>query len=333
MNRPASRRRLLGHLAATGATLATGGLLATAPAPAQAQAFPAKPVTLIVPWPAGGSTDRHLRLLAELAGKHLGQNIIVVNQPGGGGTTGPGQMALTAKPDGYTIAQFPMGMLRVPHMQKTAWHPLNDFSFIIGLSGYTFGFTVRSDSPYKTFNEYVDAARKNPGKLDFGSTGVGSSPHLLLEELQTNAKIELVHVPFKGNADMQQALMGGHIMAQSDASGWDRFVDSGQMRLLVTFGEQRTKRWPQVPTAKELGYGIVSSSPYGLVGPKGMDPAVTKALHDAFRKAMDEQRHLDLLAQLGQDLWYRSGDEYRQWATATFAKDRALIERLGLLAK
>ena len=333
MTRPATRRHVLGHLAAAGATLATGGMLATAPAPAQAQAFPAKPVTLIVPWPAGGSTDRHLRLLAELAGKHLGQNIIVVNQPGGGGTTGPGQMAMTAKPDGYTIAQFPMGMLRVPHMQKTAWHPLNDFSFIIGLSGYTFGFTVRSDSPYKTFNEYIDAARKNPGKLDFGSTGVGSSPHLLLEELQTNAKVELVHVPFKGNADMQQALMGGHIMAQSDASGWDRFVDSGQMRLLLTFGEQRTKRWPQVPTAKELGYNVVSQSPYGLVGPKGMDPAIVRTLHDAFKKAMDDPKHLEVLGQLNQEAWYRNSADYRTWAQQTFEKDRALIERLGLSAK
>ena len=105
-----------------------------------------------------------------------------------------------------------------------------------------------------------------------------------MEELAANAKVQLNHVPFKGNADLQQALLGGHVMAQSDASGWDKFVDGGQMRLLVTFGEKRTKRWPTVPTAQELGYGVVSTSPYGFVGPKGMDPAVTKTLHDAFRR-------------------------------------------------
>ena len=312
---------------------AAGALTPLCTPPAQAQTYPSKPVTLVVPWPAGGSTDRHLRALSELASKHLGQPIIIENKPGAGGTLGPGAMALTAKPDGYTIAQFPLGMLRIPHMQKTQWQPLNDFSFIIGISGYTFGFTVRTDSPYKTFNDYIEAARKQPGGLNYGSTGTGSSPHLLMEEVASNAKVELTHVPFKGNADLQQALLGGHVMAQSDATGWDKFVDSGQMRLLVTFGEQRTKRWPQVPTAKELGYGVVSTSPYGLVGPKGMDPTVVKALHDAYKKAMDDPKHLELLEQLNQAMWYRNGDDYRKWATETFAKDKELIERLGLAAK
>ena len=154
-----------------------------------------------------------------------------------------------------------------------------------------------------------------------------------MEELAGNAKVQLTHVPFKGNADLQQALLGGHVMAQSDASGWDKFVDGGQMRLLVTFGEKRTKRWPSVPTAQELGYGVVSTSPYGFVGPKGMDPAVTRALHDAFKKAMDDPQHLALLDQLNQDAWYRSGDDYAKWARETFARDKLLIERLGLAAK
>jgi tripartite-type tricarboxylate transporter receptor subunit TctC len=105
------------------------------------------------------------------------------------------------------------------------------------------------------------------------------------------------------------------------------------MRLLVTFGDQRTRRWPNVPTAKDLGYNVVSTSPYGFVGPKGMDPAIVKTLHDAFKKAMDDQKHLEVLAQLNQDLWYRSGDDYASWARETYAKDKALIERLGLAAK
>jgi tripartite-type tricarboxylate transporter receptor subunit TctC len=322
-----ARRTLVAALVAVAAA-ATPSLVC-----AQSGAFPNRPITLIVPWPPGGSTDRHLRTLAELASKHLGQQVIVENKPGAGGTLGPSTMATTAKPDGYTIAQYPMGMLRVPHMQKVAWDPIKDFSFIVGVSGYTFGFTVRADSPYKTFNEYIEAARKTPAKLDYGSTGVGTSPHLLLEEVAGNAKVTLVHVPFKGNADLQQALLGGHVMAQSDATGWDKFVDGGQMRLLVTFGEKRTKRWPTVPTAQELGYNVVSTSPYGLVGPKGMDPAVVKTLHDAFKKAMEEPKHVELLEQLNQDAWYRNGDDYAQWARETFVRDKALIERLGLTAK
>ena len=319
-----SRRRLLtaAALAAAAPTLC-----------AQPAGWPARPITLIVPWPAGGSTDRHLRALAEIASKTLGQNVIIQNQPGGGGTTGPGTMALTAKPDGYTVAQFPMGMLRIPHMQKTAWNPLTDFSFILGVTGYTFGFVVRSDSPYKTLADYLDAARKQPGKIDFGSTGIGTSPHLLIEEVSDVAKVQLNHIPFKGNADLMQALLGGHVMAASDATGWDKFVESGQMRLLVTFGDVRTKRWPNVPTARELGYNVVGNSPYGLVGPKGMDPAVVKALHDGFKRAMDDPKHREVLDQLNQPVWYKNSVDYGAWARDTFGKERALIERLGLAAK
>jgi len=324
MDRSLNRRTVLGCCAGT--------LLAPLGA-ARAQAYPSRPIAMIVPWPAGGSTDRHLRTLADIAGKQLGQNIIIENKPGAGGTLGPSTMALTAKPDGYTIAQYPLGMVRYPHMQKTNWHPIDDFTFIVGVSGYTFGFVVRADSPYKTFQDYIEAARKEPGKIDYGSTGIGTSPHLLIEEVAEAAKVKLNHVPFKGNADLMQALIGGHVMAASDATGWDKFVDGGQMRLLATFGEQRTKRWPNVPTAKDLGYNVVSTSPYGLVGPKGMDPAVVKTLHDAFKKAMDDPKHVELLAQLNQEPWYRNGGDYRSWAVATFAKEKALIERLGLAAK
>jgi tripartite-type tricarboxylate transporter receptor subunit TctC len=154
-----------------------------------------------------------------------------------------------------------------------------------------------------------------------------------MEELAENAKVTLNHVPFKGNADLQQALLGGHVAAQSDASGWDTYVNGGQMRLLMTFGEKRTQRWPDVPTAKELGYGVVSTSPYGLAGPKGMDPAVVRKLHDAFKKAMDDPRHVEVLRQLNQDAWYRSGADYAQWVREAFAKDKVLIDRLGLAAK
>lgn len=298
--------------------------------PAWAQNFPSRPITLIVPWPAGGATDRHLRTLADIASAHLGQRIVVDNRPGGGGTNGPGAMAMQARPDGYTIAQFPLSMLRIPHMHQTAWHPINDFSFIIGVSGYTFGFVVRGDSPLRSFQDYVEAARREPGKIDYGSTGTGTSPHLLMEALSVAAGIQLNHIPFRGNADLMQAVLGGHVRAGSDATGWDQFVDNGQMRLLLTFGEQRTARWPQVPTAKDLGFNLVAQSPYGLAGPSGMDPAVVQVLHDAFKKAMDDPRHLDVLRQLNQDIWYRNGADYRAWAMETFERDRQLIQRLGL---
>jgi len=296
-----------------------------------AQDFPTRPITVIVPWPAGGSTDTHLRKLGEIATRYLGQPIIVENRPGAGGMLGPAGMASNARPDGYTLSQLTVSAFRQPYIQKVDWDPLRDFTYIIGISGYTFGVVVKADSPIKSFNEFLAYGKANPGKLSYGSTGNGTSPHLLMEEVAAKTGVQLLHVPFKGNADSTQALMGGHVMAQSDATGWGKFVDAGTFRLLVTFGEQRA-RWG-APTAKELGYDVVSYSPYGIVGPKGMDPKVVKILHDVFKKAIDDPDHQKVLQQLDQVYWYRSSEDYAKWARDTYATERGTIERAGLLMK
>jgi tripartite-type tricarboxylate transporter receptor subunit TctC len=320
-------------------TLALLATILALPAAAQdpstrsGQVFPSRPIALVCPWPPGGSTDTHLRRLAEIATRTLGQTVVIENRPGAGGTVGPGNVALNAKPDGYTLTQLHMGTLRIPQMQKLAWDPLRDFSYIIGVSGYTFGVVVRSDSLFKSFQDLLDYAKANPGKMSYGSTGTGTSPHLLMEEVSAKTGVQFLHVPFKGNADSTQALLGGHIMAQSDSSGWGRFVDAGQFRLLVTFGTQRTKRWPTVPTASDLGLNMVYNSPYGIAGPKGLEPKVVKTLHDGFKKALEDPEHQKVLDQLDQELWYQSSDDYARYARETYQKERALIERLGLLAK
>lgn len=295
------------------------------------QSFPSKPITLICPWPAGGGTDLHLRKLGEIATRRLGQPVIVENRPGGSGMNGPATMAKTAKPDGYTISQLTISAFRVPHMQKVDWDPLTDFTYVIGVSGYTFGVVVKADSPLKTFGDLVDYARANPGKLSYGTPGTGTSLHLAMEEIAAKAGVQLLHVPFKGNADSTQALMGGHLMAQADSTAWGRHVDAGTFRLLATLGDKRT-RW-NAPTVTELGYDTVSNSPYGLVGPKGMPAQVTKVLHDAFKAAMDDPEHLKTLQQLDQVYWYKSSDDYARWAAETLKAERATIERVGLLAK
>ena len=305
--------------------------LAALPAFAQAQGYPNRAITLICPWPAGGPTDRHLRKLAELAAKHLGQPVIVENKPGAGGMLGPAGMAAAAKPDGYTVSQLTVNAFRQPHMQKVDFDPFKDFTYIIGVSGYTFGIVVKKESALKSFDDFVKYAKANPGKLSYGSTGTGTSPHLLVEEVADKAGIQLLHVPFKGNADSTQALMGDHIMAQSDSTGWGRYVDQGVFRLLVTFGAERT-RWG-APTAKELGYDVVSNSPYGIVGPRGMDPKIVKILHDAFKKAMEDPEHKKLLEDLDQIYWYKSSDEYLAWAREQWQVEKAMVERRGLALK
>jgi tripartite-type tricarboxylate transporter receptor subunit TctC len=298
---------------------------------AAAQQFPSKPITLICPWPAGGGTDIHLRKLGEIAAKKLGQPVVIENRSGGSGMNGPATMAKTAKPDGYTISQLAITAFRIPHMQKVDWDPLKDFTYIIGVSGYTFGVVVKADSPFKSFRDLIEYARANPGRLAYGTPGTGTSLHLAMEEIAAKTGVKLLHVPFKGNAESTQALMGGHIMAQADSTGWGRHVDAGTFRLLATLGDKRT-RW-NAPTVKELGIDTVSDSPYGLVGPKGMPAQLVKTLHDGFKAAMDDPEHMKTLQRLDQVYWYKSGEDYARWAAETFQAERATIERVGLLIK
>jgi tripartite-type tricarboxylate transporter receptor subunit TctC len=337
-----SRRAWLDHTLQATLVLSAGGLgtgamvFGSTAALAQsgpAPAYPTKPINLIVPWPPGGSTDRHLRKFAEVASKYLGQAIVVENKPGAGGMLGPSTMAAAAKADGYTLAQLPMSAFRIPHMQPVSWDPIRDFTYIIGLTGYTFGITVRSDSRFKTIQEMVEFAKTNPEKLSVGNTGTGTTPHLVMEELGMRTGAKFLHVPFKGNSENTLALLGGHTDALSDATGWGPNVDAGKMRLLMTFGERRTKRWSYAPTAKELGYGIVSNSPYGIVAPKGLDPRIQKHLHDAFRKALDDSEHIKMLDTLDQEYWYKNSEDYLTWAKQTLESEKKLIEALGLMKK
>ena len=295
-----------------------------------AQSFPERPVTLICPWPAGGGTDVAMRALGEAVAKHLGQRVVIDNKPGAAGTLGPSVMASAAKPDGYTLTQIPIGVFRMPYMQKVNYDPIADFTYIIGITGYTFGVVVRADSPWKTWQEFIAYAKTNPGKVSYSSPGTGTSLHITMENIAVREGLQWLHVPFKGQADATVALLGGHVTASADSTGWGELVDAGKLRMLVSWGAERTRRWPAVPTLKELGYGIVSNSPYGIAGPKDMDPKIVKILHDAFRKAIDDPNYIKTIERLDQERWYLSTEEYTKYARETFTAEKATMERLGL---
>ena len=314
-------------LAAAGAA----GLAGTSPL-TRAQAFPSRPIRYICPWPAGGSTDAVMRALAESASRALGQQVVVENKPGAGGTLGANEL-VSARPDGYTLAQLPQGVFRLPHMQKMAFNTLTDFTWIACLTGYTFGMVVPAASPIQSIADLVAWAKARPGEFTYGSTGTGTSPHLAVEEFAQRAGIQLNHVPFKGNAENMQAVLGGHVMAASDATGWGPHVESGRLRLLATYGSRRTRRWPQVPTLDELGYKTVSDSPFGVCGPKGVDPAVVQTIHDAFRKTLDDPAVLASFDRYDQTVIYKNTADYTRFARETFEAERATIERLGLARK
>ena len=316
------RRQFLQAGSAAAASLAL-------PALAQAQNFPNRPIKLICPWPASGSSDMVMRALADSATKVLGQQVIVENKPGASGMLGPNEL-VKAAPDGYTLSQLTIGVARLPHMQKMQFDPLRDFTYIACLTGYTFGIVVKADSPFKTVKDLVDYAKANPGKFSYGSTGNGTTPHLAVEEFASKAGIQLTHVPFKGSADGLQALLGGHINAHSDATGWAPHVDSGALRLLATYGSKRTKRWPKVPTLNELGYDTVSDSPFGIGGPRGMDPAIVRKLQDAFKKTLSDPAVLAAFEKYDQPVIYMDSEAYTNFILTSYVKEKRTIERLGL---
>jgi len=295
-----------------------------------AQDYPTRPITLIVPWTAGSSTDSALRVLADSASKHLGKPIVVENKAGTAGVRGAMTLASEARPDGYTIAQMPQTVFRYPHTAKVSFDPTKDFTWIIGLTGYTFGVVVRADSPFKTFKELVDYAKANPGKVTYGTPGTHTTLHITMLELAEKLGLDWVHVPYKGGAETTKALLAGDVMAVADASGWTPQVQSGEFRLLATWGKERMRAFPAVPTLQELGYGIVTSSPYGLAGPKGMDPKVTRILHDAFKKALEDKAVLDVLERLGQQVEYLSSEEYAASVPVQLAKEKLIVDKLGL---
>jgi tripartite-type tricarboxylate transporter receptor subunit TctC len=239
-------------------------------------------------------------------------------------------MAALAKPDGYTVSQLPITVFRLPFMSRTSFDPAKDFTYIIGLSGYTFGVAVRSDAPWKTFPELLAAAKANPGTMTYGTPGAGTSLHITMEQIAREQGIKLVHVPFKGNAEATTALLGGHIHALADSSGWAPQVNEGKLRLLVSWGASRTRNWPTVPTLREIDINIVSNSPYGIGGPKGMDPETVKVLHDAFKKGLDEPTNLAAMAQFDQERFYLSSEEYYAFAMQQIAHEKRMIEELKL---
>jgi tripartite-type tricarboxylate transporter receptor subunit TctC len=311
-----------------------GATLLASPSAAQSAAdFPNKPITLIMPWPAGTGIDLWHRAMGEAVAKTLGQPVVVDNRTGASGTAGPASMAASAKPDGYTISHIPITVFRLPAMQKVSFDPLKDFTYIIHISGFLFGTAVRADSQFKSFQEMVAWSRDNPGKLTYGTPGAGTSLHLGMEQIATREGVKWTMVPFKGGSETWAAVEGGHVMAAAEGAGWWPLLDAGRVRILALWSESRNPRLPDTPTLKELGYPFVFDSPFGLAGPKGMDPAVVKKLHDAFQAAMSDPRAIEIQKRYDYVNRYMNSADYTRFVAAQVAEQKTVIEQLGLAKK
>jgi tripartite-type tricarboxylate transporter receptor subunit TctC len=291
--------------------------------------FPMQPVTLWVPWPAGGATDITMRLLAEIAGRHLGQRVLIENRSGAGGTLAM-PVLQTAAPDGYTVAQLPQTVFRAPWMQKVLWDPIRDTTPIIQLSGVTFGLLTQPGSGIKSLDDIFNLARVRAGALTVATNGVGTTPHLLMDQLMAAKGLSYTHIPYKGTAQQMVELAAGQVDVGINSSGFAPHVDGGRLRLIAVFSEQRSKRWPNTPTVTELGYPLAATSPYGLAGPKGVPPAIVRTLHDAFKAALFDPQHVAELDKYDQQPDYLGPTEYGRAMKRAYEAERRNVERLGL---
>ena len=325
---PDPRRRTL--TAGLGTLLAAPGLALAQTAPATAARWkPERPITIYNPFPVGGITDLHMRLVGEKVGKVLGQQVLVEARPGAAGTLAPAAL-MSTKPDGHSLAVYTINTLRYPHYQQVNWHPIRDFTFITGLSSYTFALVVRADSPWKTVEDLFAAGKANPEKHTFGTSGMGGTGHLMMIEIEQMIGSKFTHIPYKGGAEWMLALLSGQIDFLADASQWGPFVDDGRCRILAMATEQRLPKYANVPTLRERGIDAVGQSPYGLVGPKDLPPAIVQSLHEAFTEAHADPATLALLERYIQVPWKRNPAEYRAFAENYFNTVKPLLVRSGL---
>ena len=310
-------------------------LLSALAAPALVRAegdYPNRTIRLVIPWPPGASADAFLRIMAEQTGKRLGQSMVPDNKPGANGSLS-GVALKDARPDGYTLGQIHTGTFRAALMtDKPAYDPLNDFTYIIQLSGSVHGIVVRTDSPYKTFEDLVAAAKADPEKLTYGTFGQASVQNLVMVDLQQRLGIKMTHVPYKGGSDLYNGLLGSQIDAIADASGWIPLVQAGKFRLLVVWGSKRLPLFPEVRTLREAGIDLDVNSPYGVCSPKGTDPAIVKKIHDAMKDALFSPETQAVMNTYNMPTLYLDTAAYDKAARAQNQIEIDNLKRVGMLA-
>lgn len=318
------QRRSVLRLALAGAAVAAG----TLPSLATADEFPSRPIRLIVPYGAGGVTDQVARALADAAGRELGQSIVVENKPGVSGTLGATQM-VTTEPDGYTLSMAPVVIFRLPHVQKMRYDPLKDLTYVSMIADYNFAVAVKKDAKWQTMQELIAEAKASKRGISYGTTGIYGSQHLTISELARVSQSNWTHVPYKGDAEAITALLSGSSDVAVLSNTLLPYVQNGQMRVLATLSEKRAADFPDAPTLKEVGYPVWSNSPFGIIGPAGMKPAVVKRLDDAFRTALKDPKFLNVTRQYGMITNYMSPEQYAAYAQRAFKTEGEVIKRLS----
>jgi len=290
--------------------VALGLLFATG---APAQDYPSKTIEVIVAYPPGGGTDMTARAVADVAHKYVGQQLVVVNKPGATGTIGT-QYVVSSKPDGYTLlVAGGSETVSLPHFKSLPYDPVNDFEPIIRITVERFGFYVKSDSPWKTMQEFVAAAKQSPEKYSYATSGIGGIHHAAVLVLEKRTGIRLNHVPNRGGAETLAAVAGGHVdVAMAAPNEAYALVQGGRVRALALVSLQRSPTEPNTPTLKELGYDVVIENQKGFVFPKGTPKAITQRLHDGLKKVFDDPQFKANADKLKLELAYLGPEDFRK---------------------
>ncbi len=297
--------------------------------------FPAKPIHMWVGFAAGGSTDILCRSISNIAEKILGQPIVVENKPGGGGALCLGLLA-SVPPDGYTLATTSdTPFTRAPHLVNVKYDSMKDFFPIVRLGLQRQGVVVKSDSPFKRFQDLVEYARKNPGQMTYGTPGPGTTPHLAMEKIALQEKVKFQHVPFQGDTPAMTAILGGHVMAASTgALGWMSHVKAGSLRLLLVFDPEGIDQWPEIPTFKKMGYDFEAPTAQMVSAPKGVPKPIMDKLIATFSEAMMSPEFQKVARE--QELLSAkpfSGSDFQKWLQSQFNMYSGFIKEVGLKRK
>lgn len=275
--------------------------------------YPAKPITFVVGYLAGGGVDISARALCTAASKILGQPIIVENKPGGSNVVAMNYVKNQA-PDGYTLGAQTVPSLMRQYTAKVPFDSAKDFTPVTLYVTHNFGLAVNSDSPWKTFKEFIEYAKANPGKFRYGTPGPGSIGHLALLKVAIEEKIKLNHIPFEGGIAAQSALLGKHIDAHSGNTEWKPYVEAGTCRLLAMFNRERFSKFPNVPTAREiLGYDVLPTIGVWVTGPKGLSSNVVATLDAAFKKATADPDYIKACNSTDQNVAYQGPAETQKY--------------------
>ncbi|GHD00666.1 ABC transporter substrate-binding protein [Pseudorhodoferax aquiterrae] len=317
-----TRRQALARVAALGALPVLGN--------AAAQAYPNKPIELIVPFAAGGGTDVLARALAEAARPHLGQSLIVVNRAGASGGVGWAEL-INARPDGYKLAIVTVEITMIPHLGVVKFSA-DDVLPIARLNADPATIAVRAEAPYRTLEEFLAAARKAPGELRVGNAGPGSLGHLAAAALEDKAGVQLNHVPFRGANPAVLDLLGGHIDAVAVTPvEVATYVQAGKIRPLAVMADRRIAAgWEPVPTLKERGIDLVVGGWRGLAAPKGTPPEALAVLREAMARTLREPALRETMAKQNMGEGYLDEAGFKALIARDNATFRELIQRLGI---